>query len=419
MNTNNKERMAIFSSFLEKHSLSQVTISHKTYHHFLGGGAFDSNIDIIVEPKDSPCESIITIYCKHDYPQIDSHHDVILSSISIPVSDLPSPPDDLITAPRLDIHRHKILWYEEGIGMYKQLVAKRLSEIRMRWLEPSSKTSLSVLLASTNDILSRSALASNKSVDLSKPIETKSEKKPAEIRHSETLLKKVHRSAAKNDTIKQARRQHRSLVRAVKVRRDMKQDEHLFSLLTSNPASAFRTIKSAKSENSVQVPYIQVGKKRYAGDRVVDGLFESISNLKSLDLQLLEESPFHSSLLEDYKNIKFLCENKVPLPNVPLSKTTEILRRIKPGVNDIFSVTANHFINAGSAGLVHFNLLLNALLIDVNNCTVEELNTVYALMLYKGHKKDRTLDSSYRTISTCPLLAKGLDIYVRDLSIDS
>ena len=194
---------------------------------------------------------------------------------------------------------------------------------------------------------------------------------------------------------------------------------HCFSLLTSNPASAFRTIKSAKSENSVQVPYIQVGKKRYAGDRVVDGLFESISNLKSLDLQLLEESPFHSSLLEDYKNIKFLCENKVPLPKVPLSKSTEILRRIKPGVNDIFSVTANHFINAGSAGLVHFNLLLNALLIDVNNCTVEELNTVYALMLYKGHKKDRTLDSSYRTISTCPLLAKGLDIYVRDLSIDS
>jgi hypothetical protein len=135
----------------------------------------------------------------------------------------------------------------------------------------------------------------------------------------------MHMSAAKNDTIKQARRQHRSLVRAVKVRRDMKQDERLFSLLTSNPAPAFRTIKSAKSENSVQVPYIQVGKKRYAGDRVVDGLFESISNLKSLDLQLLEESPFHKSLLEDYKNIKYLCENKVPLPKGPLSKSTEIL----------------------------------------------------------------------------------------------
>ena len=202
VNTNNKERMAIFSSFLEQHCLSQVKISHKTYHHFLGGGAFDSNIDIILEPKDSPCESITTIYCKHDYPQIDSHHDVILSSFSIPVGDLPSPQDNLITAPRLSIHRHKILWSDEGIVKYKELVAERLSEIRMRWLDPSSKTSLSVLLATTNDILSRSALASNKSVDLSKPVLIKSEKKPASIKHSEALLKRVHKSAAKNETIK-------------------------------------------------------------------------------------------------------------------------------------------------------------------------------------------------------------------------
>ena len=143
----------------------------------------------------------------------------------------------------------------------------------------------------------------------------------------------MHRSAAKNDTIKQARRQHRSLVRAVKVRRDMKQDESLFSLLSSSPAQAFRTIKSAKSKNFAQVPYIQVGKKRYSGDRVVDGLFESISNLKSLDLQLLEESPHHSGLLEDYKNIKLLCKNKIPLPKITLTKSSEILKRIKPGVN--------------------------------------------------------------------------------------
>ena len=32
---------------------------------------------------------------------------------------------------------------------------------------------------------------------------------------------------------------------------------------------------------------------------------------------------------------------------------------------------------------------------------------------------DHTQDSSYRTISTCPLLAKGLDIHVRDLSIEN
>ena len=50
-------------------------------------------------------------------------------------------------------------------------------------------------------------------------------------------------------------------------------------------------------------------------------------------------------------------------------------------------------------------------------CTIEELNTILALLLYKGHGKEKTLDTSYRTISTCPLLAKSLDIYIRDLCI--
>ena len=150
----------------------------------------------------------------------------------------------------------------------------------------------------------------------------------------------------------------------------------------------------------------------------MDGLFDSISSLKAQDSELLEASPFHTSLKEDYESIKYLCANKFNLPQLSVTRSTNILRRIKPGVSDLFSITANHFINAGSAGLVHFNLILNAFIIDVNNCSVEELNTVYALLLYKGHKQDRTLDTSYRTISTCPLIAKGLDIYVRDMSIE-
>ena len=61
---------------------------------------------------------------------------------------------------------------------------------------------------------------------------------------------------------------------------------------------------------------------------------------------------------------------------------------------------------------------MNVFIRDVNHCTIEELNTVLALLLYKSHGKEKTLDSSYRTISTCPLLAKSLDLYVRELFID-
>ena len=45
------------------------------------------------------------------------------------------------------------------------------------------------------------------------------------------------------------------------------------------------------------------------------------------------------------------------------------------------------------------------------------MNTVYANILYKGHGKDKTVDSSYRTISTCPLIAKSLDTYIGELSL--
>ena len=122
--------------------------------------------------------------------------------------------------------------------------------------------------------------------------------------------------------------------------------------------------------------------------------------------------------MEDYINIKHLCENKFDLPAISIEDSSSILKRIKPGVIDFFSITARHFIHAGIAGLIHFNLLLNAFITNVNNSSIEELNSVYALLLYKGHNKDKSLDSSYRTISTCPLLAKGLDIYVRDLEIE-
>ena len=87
-------------------------------------------------------------------------------------------------------------------------------------------------------------------------------------------------------------------------------------------------------------------------------------------------------------------------------------------MNDFFSITALHYINAGSEGLLHFNYLLNIIIEDVNLASVEELNIAYALLLHKGHQKSRTSDRSYRTISTCPFLSKALDMYLHDLYIE-
>ena len=38
--------------------------------------------------------------------------------------------------------------------------------------------------------------------------------------------------------------------------------------------------------------------------------------------------------------------------------------------------------------------LINCVLSDVNNATVDELNVVLGLILYKGHKKDKNSDRS-------------------------
>ena len=90
---------------------------------------------------------------------------------------------------------------------------------------------------------------------------------------------------------------------------------------------------------------------------------------------------------------------------------------MKKDVSDFYSITAMHYLNAGTSGHDHFHFLLNAVIDNVNLGGLSELNTIFACVLYKGHLKEKTSARSYRTISTCPLVAKALDIYIRELSL--
>ena len=92
---------------------------------------------------------------------------------------------------------------------------------------------------------------------------------------------------------------------------------------------------------------------------------------------------------------------------------------MKSSVADFWSITPLHFRNAGDEGFKHFFYLMNMAISDTNNTSAKELNTVYALLLHKAHGKSRTSDRNYRTISTCPVLAKGLDMFLHDLFKDS
>ena len=88
---------------------------------------------------------------------------------------------------------------------------------------------------------------------------------------------------------------------------------------------------------------------------------------------------------------------------------------MRPAVRDYASITANHYRNAGEAGLVHLHSLINGIIDDLNNLAVDDLNIVSACILHKGHGKLKTLSESYRTISSCPFLCRVLDSYIGDV----
>ena len=101
VNSNNKTRHSLFCSFLSSLSLKRIPLHHKTYHHFIGGGLFDSEIDVVIQSKQSGAnEKIEKLFCIDDFPTIDSHHDIILSSLSLPLTPVPPPTGLLTVAPR-------------------------------------------------------------------------------------------------------------------------------------------------------------------------------------------------------------------------------------------------------------------------------------------------------------------------------
>ena len=133
---------------------------------------------------------------------------------------------------------------------------------------------------------------------------------------------------------------------------------------------------------------------------------------KSLWSQVLFLAPWIQEYFWDRKN-------GPPIPTISECDSFKLLQKLKPSVSDVDGLSVNHYKYAGPAGWQHFNLLLNSLICDVNNTDIEEINTAYAVILFKGHRKDRSSDKSYRLISSYPVVAKALDLHIRDAEIES
>ena len=434
VNPKNETRNVLFQHFQDVFKLNRVPLCHNTYHHFVGDGLFDSEIDVIMNSKSNNIdESVTDIICKHLHPEIDSHHDLILSEFSLPFDTPPPPPEDLLVAPRVEIDRIKVCWSDEGIIEYEKAVSPHLRRLRESWSQTESKSLFNILLSSTNSILSKSASCTNETVDIGRKHVIKSVKKPPEVQKAQTNQKKANNSLSSllqsrvsspkkirsaRLYLKETKKNLRKSVRHTHIQANIKRDQQLNKIAGENPSQVYSFIKSSRNSSSTQIQKLSVAGKSYQDEMVPDGFFDSMSRLKSCNYDDMKKDPMLTQQFSDYENILKLLPATSNIPPISRIKSDQLLQKIRQNVKDLNSITAQHYTNAGEEGLQHFNFLLNCVISDVSLAEVAELNIAHGVIIFKGHNKDKNSDRSYRTISTCPLIAKSLDMYVKGLYVD-
>ena len=423
VNQNNRPRAAIFKHFCSKHDLNSIDLNHPTHHHFLGNGSFDAQLDLILcTGPQHPIDTLTSIICKLTNPLVQSHHDVIVTELHLPLVDV-ALPEPVIQAPRVPNDRVKIIWEDDNIDDYQNIVCSNLSAIRERWEKLTSPSSISILLSSTNNALSLAAKASNRFVKLgiaaAKRPAVHPDVKAAQVSalqasgHLELLLSSQpcadpHLIDKAKASVSSAKSNLKRITRKLDIDACYDRDCQLFTVLQKNPTGLFNSIRRMKSNSSAKIQKLKVNNNIYVGKHVPDGFFDSLSNLKAPFMSSIHSSASFQSTNGLYEHILKICRDGIKIPEISPYHAMELLISLKPDVNDLFSTTARHYLNAGMEGAKHFTFLLNIIIQDVNLSSLEELNSVWAMVLYKGH-------GSYRTISTCPFLAKALDKYVGSL----
>jgi hypothetical protein len=231
---------------------------------------------------------------------------------------------------------------------------------------------MSILLSSTYSLLSSAAISTNKSVPLGITRSPKSRPHP-EIEAAKRILLEKHKILFKlksnpqldpdalhlaKQAHSEARSAYRKTVRAQQRDDGIARDEKLFSVRSPDPAALFRAIKGNKSQSSSKIHELKVQNTTYRGESVPDGFFDSLLRLKSPDMTPIHTSPHFQNTLSDYEHILEICKLSRNVPAISYRRAVDILLSLRAEVNDFYSITASHFINAGKAGFEHFFFLL-------------------------------------------------------------
>ena len=149
VNPNHHTRPQIIWDFLDRYNLASKPLSHNTYHHFIGNGASDSQLDIIIYSASHP-DKLEAIICKKDNPLVTSAHDVVVTSFKLtPVTHQPQP---IPTAPRAPTTRYRVLWDDDGTYQYISILKESLPPLIDALGDSTSPDNVSALLTLTTKL---------------------------------------------------------------------------------------------------------------------------------------------------------------------------------------------------------------------------------------------------------------------------
>ena len=231
---------------------------------------------------------------KKDNPLINSHHDLLVSSISLPscneIIDYSS-----YKAPIGENSRVKILWSEEGIASYQDLVSEYLHDLSTRGSKPDSLSCMSILLETTNTILSCAAKQTNNCIDLSSKCKPKPKLNHELVNLRNNVVKLLHQwkqlgpmDTSLEDQLCIARFLYKNKICEVKQSEESMHDGQLSSF-HRNPARVFGNIRKNNRSATNPISKLCVGKS--TSNCVQEGFHKSLALLKDPDMSHIEKIP--------------------------------------------------------------------------------------------------------------------------------
>ena len=154
----------------------------------------------------------------------------------------------------------KTVWDDSGIEKYEAAIGSSLRSIRELWGNNQSRSSISILLSSTYACLSLAATSTNKTFPLGvihrpKPhISLSIKSKENATPKAKKILDRIFSSAPSplavqeaQDKLSSCRSELKQAVRAENAQLRQERGEKFFSILSSDPSSAIRSIKTNRN----------------------------------------------------------------------------------------------------------------------------------------------------------------------------